>query len=135
MNVSIVTLFNEKAEPVTRRTSPLAFAVRKKVAGSQFANSGSANSITGQCVECDCNFVTLSNVIPCQIWIWVGASAGTSPATGNLKPKKDYSGLINTNRVEAEKFPRARARIGVGNAQHGCDVEQGIKHHQVWRCS
>ncbi len=45
MNFSIVTLFNEKAEPA--ELHPLGFGVRKKVAGSEFGNSGSANSITG----------------------------------------------------------------------------------------
>jgi hypothetical protein len=45
MNFSIVTLFIEKAEPA--ELHPLGFGVRKKVAGSEFGNSGSANSITG----------------------------------------------------------------------------------------
>ena len=45
MNFSIVTLFNEKAEPAELHF--WGFGVRKNVAGLEFGNSGSANSITG----------------------------------------------------------------------------------------
>ncbi len=42
MTISIVTLFNEKAEPA--EFDFWGFGVRKNVAGSEFGNSGSANS-------------------------------------------------------------------------------------------